>query len=305
MFLLIFRPHTNIMNMYRNISNEGSVQMSHQHYIFSLPNEPNLHDLLKLRNVGSAKYGGDWHSIPHVHNYTELFYIIGGQGQFRIDDDLFPVSANQLVIINPNILHTEVGYETYPLEYIVVGIEGLELSANKNNDGRFCIFSFPKSDNTLTYMQNILLEMQNQEPQHQTVCQAYMDLLVVQLMRNASFSATPLPSQPLDNRQCSTVRRYIKSHYKEPLTLDLLAAEANVNKYYLAHAYKQTYGISPINYMITCRIQEGKRLLVETDLSLSQISGIIGFSSASYFSQSFRKAEGISPVEYRKVNMQK
>ena len=279
--------------------------MSHQHYIFSLPNEPDIRNTLKLRNVGSAKYGGDWHSIPHVHNYTELFYIVGGQGQFRIDDELFPVRTNQLVIINPNIIHTEVSYEDHPLEYIVVGIEGLELSVHGNNDGRFCIFSFPERDNTLACMQNILREMQNREPQHQTVCQAYMDILVVQLMRNAGFSATQVPSNPVSNRQCSLALRFIDNHYKEQLTLDRLAAEASVNKYYLAHAFKQTYGISPINYMIARRIREGKRLLVETDLSLSQISGILGFSSASYFSQSFRKAEGISPVEYRKANTQK
>lgn len=274
--------------------------MSNQNYIFSLPDESYLHNTLQLRNVGSAKYGGDWHSIPHVHNYTELFYIIGGQGQFCIDDELFPVHTNQLVIVNPNIVHTEVSYEAHPLEYIVVGIEGLELSIEGNSSGRFCIFSFPQSNNTLTCMQNILLEMQNRKPHHQTLCKAYMDILVVQLMRDASFSAVQVPSQPLNNRQCATVRRYIDIHYKEPLTLDLLAEEASINKYYLAHAYKQAYGISPISYMIACRIREGKRLLADTDLSLSQISSILGFSSASYFSQSFRKSEGISPLEYRK-----
>jgi YesN/AraC family two-component response regulator len=181
----------------------------------------------------------------------------------------------------------------------------LELSADENTDGRFCIFTFPESDKTLTYMRRILQEMQHRESRYQTVCQAYMDILVVQLMRNASFSATQMPSQPLSNRQCSTVRRYIDNHYKESLTLDLLAAEANVNKYYLAHAFKQAYSISPINYMIICRVQEAKRLLTETDLSLSQISSILGFSSASYFSQRFRKSEGMSPAEYRKNNLQK
>ena len=136
-------------------------------------------------------------------------------------------------------------------------------------------------------------------------CQAYMDILVVQLMRNTGTSMTQVAEPSPSNRQCAAIRRYIDNHYKEPLNLDLLAAEAKVNKYYLAHAFKQAYGISPINYMISRRIQAGKRLLVETDLALSQISGILGFSSASYFSQSFRKAEGISPAEYRKVHMQK
>ena len=134
--------------------------MSNQNYIFTLPADTFLPNILKLRNVGSAKYGGDWHSTPHVHNYTELFYIVGGQGQFSIDNELFPVSADQLVIVNPNIAHTEVSYEAHPLEYIVIGIEGLELSVDGNNGGRFCIFSFPKDNNALTCMQHILQEMQ-------------------------------------------------------------------------------------------------------------------------------------------------
>lgn len=279
--------------------------MSNQNYIFSLPEDSYLHSTLKLRNVGSAKYGGDWHSTPHVHNYAELFYIIGGQGQFRIDDELFAATTNQLVIVNPNIAHTEVSYEAHPLEYIVVGIEGLELSVDGDNSGRFCIFSYPQGNNTLIFMQRILHEMQNREPHHQTLCQAYMEILVVQLIRDASFSAVSTTSEPFNNRQCAMVKRHIEKHYKEPLTLDLLAEKANVNKYYLSHAYKEAYGISPISYMISCRIREGKRLLADTDLSLSQISNILGFSSASYFSQSFRKAEGISPVEYRKAHHRK
>ena len=279
--------------------------MSHFHYSFNLMKENRAQEQMKLRNVASAKYGGDWHSIPHAHNYTELFYIIGGNGQFQIDDEQFPVQAHQLVIVNPNIIHTERSYEAHPLEYIVLGIEGLEISTSESNEGRYCIYTFSGSNKVLNCMQSILLEMQGRELEHQMVCQAYMDILVVQLMRNTSTSMTHVSGSSPTNRQCAAIRRYIDNHYKEQLTLDLLASEANVNKYYLAHAYKQTYGISPINYMIARRIQEGKRLLVETDLSLSQISGILGFSSASYFSQSFRKAEGISPVEYRKANVQK
>lgn len=278
--------------------------MSHIHYTFNLMKEAHSQDQPKLRNVASAKYGGDWHSTPHAHNYTELFYIIGGNGQFQIDDEQFPVKPHQLVIVNPNIMHTELSYEAHPLEYIVLGIEGFEISNPGTNEGRYCVYTFPAANKVLNCMQSILLEMQDRELEHPMVCQAYMDILVVQLMRDASFSAIQTPSQPMNNRQCAAVRRYIDNHYKEPLTLDLLAAEANVNKYYLAHAYKQAYGVSPISYMIARRIREGKRLLVETDLSLSQISVILGFSSASYFSQSFRKAEGISPVEYRKANTQ-
>lgn len=279
--------------------------MSNQNYIFTLSPDTFLPYSLKLRNVGSAKYGGDWHSTPHVHNYTELFYIVGGQGQFRIDDELFSVSADQLVIVNPNIAHTEVSYDAHPMEYIVIGIEGLELSVDRNSGGRFCIFSFPEDNHALTCMQHILQEMQTRNPHYQTLCQAYMEILVVQLLRDASFSGTSVSADPVNSRQCTMIRRYIDNHYKEPLTLDLLAEKANVNKYYLSHMYKEAYSISPISYMIACRIKEGKRLLADTDLPLSQISSILGFSSPSYFSQSFRKAEGVSPVEYRMAHQRK
>ena len=279
--------------------------MSHIHYAFNMVKEKQSQEQLKLRNVASAKYGGDWHSIPHAHSYTELFYIIGGDGKFQIDDEQFPVRAHQLVIVNPDILHTELSYEAHPLEYIVLGIEGLEIAIPESNEHRYCVYTFSPSNKVLNCMQGILREMQDCELEHQMVCRAYMDILVVQLMRSIRVSMTHVSAASAANRQCAAARHYIEHHYKERLTLDDLAEMVKVNKYYLAHAFKEEYGISPIHYMITCRIQAGKRLLTETDLSLSQISGILGFSSASYFSQSFRKEEGISPLEYRKANAKK
>lgn len=276
--------------------------MSHTNYAFNLIKESQTRDKMTLRNVASAKYGGDWHSIPHSHNYTELFYIIDGDGQFRINDSLFPVQAHQLIVVNPNIIHTEVSYEAHPLEYIVIGIEGLELTIPETDEDRYCIYTFPEDNGVLTCMQNILREMQDQKPEYQTVCQACMEIIMVQLMRNASISVTQVHSRFPANRQCASVRHYIDQHYKENITLDQLADKVSINKYYMAHAFKREYGVSPINYLITCRIREGKRLLAETDLSLSQIAGVLGFSSSSYFSQSFRNAEGMSPTEYRKAN---
>ena len=85
-----------------------------------------LRKTAKLLYVSSAKYGGDWHSVQHTHNCSELFYVIEGQGQFLIENQTYPVSVNDLVIVNPNVLHTEVSLNASPLRYIVLGVEGLE-----------------------------------------------------------------------------------------------------------------------------------------------------------------------------------
>ena len=273
--------------------------MSRSHYSLDKEQTYTIRGTAKLLNVASAKYGGDWHSVPHTHNHTELFYIVGGRGQFRIQDQLYPVNPNNLVIINPNVTHTEVSLNAQPLEYIVLGIEGVELATGENSNGQFCILDHYESVEISGCLRNILREMEQKSPGHEDVCQAYMEILIIRLMRNTALAVPTEPRIISGNRQCAAVRRYIDMHFKEPLTLEQLAEEAHINKYYLSHAFKREYGVSPINYMITRRIEESKYLLAETDLSMSQIAQLLGFSSLSYFSQVFRRTQSVSPMEYR------
>ncbi len=271
--------------------------MSNNHYSVKQPSQ--IRNSLRLLNVGSAKYTGDWHSVPHTHSYAELFYVVGGMGHIQIDQELYPVSARQLVIINPNVIHTEVSMNAAPLEYVVLGIEGLELSLNLNQESRFKILDHHDADNIYTCIRNILQETHSELPGSETICQAYMEILVTRLMRSTDFALNKNP-RPSSNNQCAAVRRYIDAHFKESLTLDKLAEIARVNKYYLVHSFTAEFGISPITYQLNRRIEESCYLLQQTDMSLAQIAQILGFSSSSYFSQIFRRYKGMTPSEYRK-----
>lgn len=273
--------------------------MSRYHYSLNKEHTFTIRGTAKLLSVASAKYGGDWHSVPHTHNYTELFYIVGGKGQFSIQEQLYPVNPNNLVIINPNVTHTEVSLNAQPLEYIVLGIEGIELATGENSNGQFSILDHFESVEISGCLRNILREMEQKHPGYEDVCQAYMEILIIRLMRTTALSVPSEPQIITGNRQCAAVRRYIDLHFKEALTLEQLAEDAHMNKYYLSHAFKREYGISPINYMITRRVEESKYLLAETDLSMSQIAQLLGFSSLSYFSQVFRRTQSLSPMEYR------
>jgi len=273
--------------------------MSRNHYTLNREQRYTVRGTAKLLNVASSRYGGDWHSVPHTHNHLELFYIVGGRGQFLIRDQLYPVNASDLVIINPNIPHTEVSLNAQPLEYIVLGIEGMELETGDGGNGQFSILDHVGSVEVSGCLRNILREMEQKNPGYEEVCQAYMEILIIRLMRRTSLSVPAEPQVNAGNRQCAAVRRYIDLHFKEALSLDQLAEEAHMNKYYLSHTFKKEYGVSPINYMISRRIEESKYLLAETDLSMSQIAQLLGFSSLSYFSQVFRRTQEASPMEYR------
>ena len=138
--------------------------MSRYYYSLSKDQAFTIRGTAKLLNVASSRYGGDWHSVPHTHNHAELFYIIGGKGQFLINDTLYPVNTNHLVIINPNVTHTEVSLNAQPLEYIVLGIEGVELAASSASDGQFSILDRYESVEISGCLRNILREMEQKNP---------------------------------------------------------------------------------------------------------------------------------------------
>ena len=277
--------------------------MSNRRYDFVAQENTSIRNATRLLYVTSAKYSGDWHSTPHTHKCSELFYVTGGTGQFFIEGNVYTVSPNDLVIVNPNVEHTEVSLNSNPLEYIVLGVEGLELSVQEELEDRYSIINFQNMrKNIFFYLQAMLHEIEEKAPGYETVCQDLMEVLVIHLTRQTDFSTTLTPIRKGASRLCGTVRRYIDEHFKENITLDMLAQLTHSSRYYLVHAFSEEYGISPINYMISKRIEEAKILLKNDDYTLAVISRMLGFSSPSYFSQIFKKKEQMTPNEYRRLS---
>lgn len=261
---------------------------------------------VKLLYVSTAKYGGDWHSTLHTHACTEIFYVVGGSGKFNIEGKLLPVTTDDMVIVNPNVEHTEVSYNKRPLEYIVLGVEGLEYSAGEDADERWFMTNMQNAREALLHaLREMLREIEFKAVGYELICQDLLEVLILRLMRHAGLQFLPTKTEHRKpdrkpSKECAAVRHYIDSHFKENINLDMLSELVHVNKYYMVHSFTKEYGISPINYLISRRIEESKYLLSDTDHSLSQISHMLGFSSPSYFSQSFRRLEGMSPMEFRR-----
>lgn len=95
-------------------------------------------------------------------------------------------------------------------------------------------------------------------------------------------------------------QKYIKEHFAEPITLDILASHLRLNKSYLCTIFKQATKDSFCTYTNRIRIEESKKLLKNTNLSMTDVGLSVGFSSSSYFNNIFKKLEGKTPLEYRK-----
>lgn len=100
--------------------------------------------------------------------------------------------------------------------------------------------------------------------------------------------------------ELAAVKEYLDWHYTDKIPLDDLAEHFFINKFYLSKIFKETYGTTVNNYLISKRITRAKQLLRFTDMTVDEVGAAVGMGDANYFSRMFRKVEGISPREYRK-----
>lgn len=267
-------------------------------------NMENILEKSKFLYIDSSRFDADWHSTLHSHSFTELFYVVKGKGQFQFGDTVYKdVQEDSLVIINPNIVHTEISDKNDPLEYIVLGIDGIEFSLDIDDDYGYSIHNYNDyKHEVLFYLKAILEEEKNKDRNYFLMIDQLLNVLVMNVLRRTVSELNITKGNTDENKDCIFIENYLNIHFREEITLDKLAELTFMNKYYLSHIFKEHSGQSPIEYLLEKRISEAKKLLKTTDLSISQIANIVGFNSASYFSQYFKKINNLSPSQYRKKN---
>lgn len=119
-----------------------------------------------------------------------------------------------------------------------------------------------------------------------TICAEYMTLI------NALPGNKPSTAE--------LTRLYVYENFREKITMQDICAALGRTKSAICPAFKEKYGITVMDYLTELRIEEAKKMLSETDMTVSEISEEIGFSDTSYFSKVFCKTVGKSPSNYRR-----
>ena len=95
------------------------------------------------------------------------------------------------------------------------------------------------------------------------------------------------------------VKRYVKDHLADDLTVSGLAEIMHFNPQHLARSFKAETGRSILEYISTERIEAAKKLLLETNIPVKDVAALVGFPDYSYFTRVFKKETGKSPRQYR------
>lgn len=95
---------------------------------------------------------------------------------------------------------------------------------------------------------------------------------------------------------------YIDLHLHEHVTAESLAEAVGLNRSYLSTLFRRETGMTLSGYILQRRMEAAENMLRLSDYTIAEISEILAFSSQSHFSQTFRKAKGVTPQAYRRLN---
>ncbi len=137
------------------------------------------------------------------------------------------------------------------------------------------------------------------------ICGMYLGIILRELYENA-LEARPPHGTSNENAArgkaaAARLREYLRMHCSEDIELSSLADAFRYSTDYLTHVFGREYGMTPCAYLNTVRLDKAKRLLLDTDMRVSDISEAVGFHDAKYFMKAFKRCTGVTPSEFRGV----
>ena len=123
-----------------------------------------------------------------------------------------------------------------------------------------------------------------------------IDNLKIALFQRQSSGA----GEQREERPIHGITRYLQEHLAEEVSLSVLAEEFHLSAQYISQLFKNEIGVGFLAYLTNIRMERAKQLLLSTSLSIAEVSEQSGYSDYRVFTKVFKKAEGITPSQYRR-----
>jgi AraC family transcriptional regulator len=159
-------------------------------------------------------------------------------------------------------------------------------------------------DEQLGYLAiSLLSELKEENVLGRLYADSVASVIAVQLVRRYScLKEVRISKGGMAPQKLRRAIEYISDQLEQEgeIALALVAEEVGMSYYHFSRAFKQSMGLSPINYITRERMERAKRLLAETELPIAEIALRAGFSSQSHFTTSFRRLAGVTPSAFRR-----
>ena len=271
---------------------------------------PNIEDLttpIKINNCGYYRV----HTTPVIEtphpegrNDYQLLYIAAGKGYFYFKGSKKAtiVEKGNMVLFRPKEPQVYYYYAKDKPEVYWVHFTGWKVEEYLDS------YELPKKENVFftgvspdypwIYNQ-IIRELQVQRVNYEDVIKLFMHHIFLTISRYIK------EGRQAKNDTISDIERavhYFNENYNKPISIEQYAQEHLMSVNWFIHSFKEVMNVPPMQYIVSLRIAAAKGYLENSDKNINEISNIVGYENALYFSRLFKKYTGMTPSEYKKKN---
>lgn len=282
----------------------------------------NSFTLHEAKQHGTPEFPFEYHYINyahpryempfHWHKEWEIIHIIEGKFEAHCNDNIYKANPGDVILIRDGMLHGGMP-DNCIYECFVFDLHGLFRSIDlvKKHlrpfyrgqlipETYFPLGKLPELTNIITMLSKAY---QNAEcsPLELVVISSISHLFSIILQHNVYSTSNKETTEEMPKIDLiKNVLEYIELHYASSLSLDDLAAVANMNPRYFCRFFRSITHQTPIDYVNRCRIEKAAYLLQSTRLPVTDIGLECGFNDSSNFIKSFKKYKNLTPLQYRK-----
>lgn len=269
---------------------------------------PNLEDLsvpLRINNCGYYRL----HTTPVIEtphpegrNDYQLLYISEGKGYFYFKGRKKPtiVEKGNMILFRPKEPQVYYYYVKDKTEVYWVHFTGWKVEEYLER------YELPKKENVIytglspdypwIYNQ-IIRELQLQRENYEDMISLYMHHIFITINRYIK------EARQTKNETINDIERavhYFNENFSKQISIEQYANEHLMSVNWFIHSFKNVMKVSPLQYIVSLRIDAAKGYLEKTGKNVAEISNAVGYDNALYFSRLFKKYTGLSPSEYKK-----
>ena len=252
----------------------------------------------------------------HSHDYYEFYFFLEGDVQIQVGNEVFPVRYGDIMLIPPHLSHcTMIRSHAKPYRRFVFWIsqEYCNHLLQSSPDYAYIMqyvetekkYIFHTDQIVFNAIQSKLLrlleEMRAEKFGRDAQISICINDLVLTLNRVVYEQTTPKYKNP-EYLLYQQLEEYIQDHLQEHLSLDELAKKFFVSKYHIAHVFKDNIGLS-VHQFITKKRLKLCQEAISGNMSITEAYHKFGFGDYSSFYRAFKKEYGISPKDYRDMQI--
>ena len=235
-------------------------------------------------------------ALPHWHENIEIL-CFNSSGKVICGRASYDVQGGDIAVIASNTLHAVPANEGMTYDCLIV--DGAFLSKNNISVAGLKFTPIIRGDNTLGLYRTVMAEIVRAykgDEYGAAAVKAAMLTLMVHICRQHS---APEGAEYGRNDAVKRALVFIKSHYSQPLSVDMIAGKVNISKYYFCREFRRETGFTVVRYINNLRCREAEKLLRAGKHTVSEAARACGFENLSYFTRTYKSIVGVPPSQTR------